>query len=1683
MSAYSQTPSGKKKHGLQQDTSPETFERSEHEIQHELQDALRSGLTVIDIIRSFKMTEWVVGLQAADIDGDGDTEIVIASRDGWIKAFTRFGTLKWDRLLDGHHISALAVMPQWKDGQTELPRVFVGLRGGKVIALDKEGRPISCWEYSTGRIVRQIYVSPSHPENVLVGSEDRHLHVLDSATGQLRWKYHTTGWVRCVFACDVDGDGEEEILCGSGNKHLYIFDTQGKLLYDFDTGYQVYALYAAPLEASGPVSILMSSDRKDLLAWLVTRTATGTWAHRKVWQLPSKAEERLFERCIHSICVQDINQDEVPEILVGSEDGHLVILDPQGQTLWKQNLRSCIYRIAADDINHDGNIEVLVGTEGRNTYVLQLDLPQNLFATIQRLYSELARFYSFHSIAANLTARESTLLEDIFVEEPSSHPQRMELEEAKRLVQEQQYEQALPILLRLLRQKVQHCWSEPFTSQGYIWTACFSKLADSSSDELVIGTDQGNIYALDTSREVGVSIWEPPFVDRTASRARMVSPGPMIQSPFASILAVLGKHRIVLLDYQGKLIKDHTLNEDKKEWIRSAYYSPDDTGTSGEIILGREDNNISFWDSSLNSETGHIDVTQGVETVYAYDLLKNGTIQIISGMLKNGVYVHSREGKEIWHFETQDRVQALFVADIDKDGYAEVIAGSEDRNIYVLDYAGHIKWRYRTMRGVMDIDVCDIKLEKDPEDIQKRTLKILMSGADGYLYMLNADGDLVWKYQCPNRVRLARARDMNHDGKYEIAIAYENQLELLQILDRNELVRLIDSCWEHLVDNEMDHKKLRQLAEHQDEYIRGSALARLAGSDGLEAEDFRCIQKPLKEKGDISLEVRRELVRAMVNLSRAEKDREEHVHQAKQLLERLYRDPEAEIRLEVVQVLPLLDAELFFEYLERSTDHADIWVRRAVVRRLDSLIERYPRQVFPLLLKTARDEDEWVRQETGRVFAHYFDAHVEQLVADLFTLLGQGSDPLLIQQIAYSVKRPALRGFFQNLVRQMTQLSLIHIAEILEEAIYCIGKVNELGPFYGEELLQVYEEFHQLLSAKTIAAIAGYQRVTRSDILHNTPPLANANQLVATIDRLERVARTIAMYERRQTVGERVSTLLTAQDLLEEARSDFRWLNWATNMPGQPGTIHSPGDHILTLLIEQWSSVIKAELARMHGSANLVVKLENTVVPRAEEVIVSFHVKNDGQCAADNVQINLEESEDFGIIGKGQYRFAQISTAFPESVDFVLHLYGNSARLAFHLVFDDAEKRGKDLHFAEEIVVRDRQRPYHFIANPYTTGTPIRDKAMFYGRKKDLQILSASLGSTSANRVVLLWGQRRMGKTSLIYQLVKKLAIGRYAPVFIDLQALSLKDDMSHILEGFAQCIYREIFHYKNIHVPEPVHEKFRVDASAAFEEYLSDALKQLPEHRLVLLIDEFDAIRRYTDRDGEQILHYLRNLMQHYPGLNFLLSGAPQMPYMEGYHAVLFNIAQEHHLKKLEREDASDLIREPVRDDLEYDSLALEKMLSLTNGWPYFIHVMSEKLIAYCNSIRKSYVTVSEINAALKLVLDEQASSMRWIWQDLSTPTEKLVLSLLAQEKGEEGHVFSLNDIQREFDAYGAPFVHRDVVEALRKLSRGDFVEEHFNGTQYRIPVGLIKAWLRKDEPPERVVREEKFLDDEVDS
>ena len=266
------------------------------------------------------------------------------------------------------------------------------------------------------------------------------------------------------------------------------------------------------------------------------------------------------------------------------------------------------------------------------------------------------------------------------------------------------------------------------------------------------------------------------------------------------------------------------------------------------------------------------------------------------------------------------------------------------------------------------------------------------------------------------------------------------------------------------------------LTHHSDEFIRASALARLAGQRQRHEEDVKRFQEALRMEE--SLEVKKELVRSIVMLLMLSPNQEENARQARSFLRQLSADPDSDIRLAIVSILSKvleIDEGLCFEYLEYFTHNADMWVRRAVVRQLDKLVKDHPERVFDLLLATIHDEKEWVRQETGRTLSLHFAVHPESVIHDSIALLAVQTKTEVLEQISSSSGQPVMKRWFQCLKMLVTELNEQTIVSLLDEAIEAIKDLQEFTPIYGDDFYQVYSEFRRILQIRSSSALARYQ--------------------------------------------------------------------------------------------------------------------------------------------------------------------------------------------------------------------------------------------------------------------------------------------------------------------------------------------------------------------------------------------------------------------------------------------------------------------------------------------------------------------------------------------------------------------------------------------------------------------------------
>ncbi|MCE5241138.1 hypothetical protein LLH23_21960 [bacterium] len=309
-------------------------------------------------------------LVAADLNGDGKMEALTGGTDRALRAIGADGRLLWktplpDQVLD------VAAGDINGDGQVE---VIAGCADHTLYARKADGSelwtvkpPARSYERPgyrgvppfTGplRVVFTADLEGDGKQEVLVGSGNWWGYCFDG-TGQLRWS--GCNWAHqptCGVAYDLDGDGKREVAMGNTYAGAQVWDWQGKEAgYLNATGHAgPTALAAGDLTGNGKGTVVMG-DRAGWLQFL-------EWKGR---QLPSYQ----IGSEITSLALSDLNGDGKLETVAGAKNYLLYGFDSEGKLLWHRNLLDVPRQVKAADMNGDGKPELLVAGEDRTVRVL-----------------------------------------------------------------------------------------------------------------------------------------------------------------------------------------------------------------------------------------------------------------------------------------------------------------------------------------------------------------------------------------------------------------------------------------------------------------------------------------------------------------------------------------------------------------------------------------------------------------------------------------------------------------------------------------------------------------------------------------------------------------------------------------------------------------------------------------------------------------------------------------------------------------------------------------------------------------------------------------------------------------------------------------------------------------------------------------------------------------------------------------------------------------------------------------------------------------------------------------------------------------------------------------------------------------------------------------------------------------
>ena len=369
------------------------------------------------------------------------------------------------------------------------------------------------------------------------------------------------------------------------------------------------------------------------------------------------------------------------------------------------------------------------------------------------------------------------------------------------------------------------------------------------------------------------------------------------------------------------------------------------------------------------------------------------------------------------------------------------------------------------------------------------------------------------------------------------------------------------------------------------------------------------------------------------------------------------------------------------------------------------------------------------------------------------------------------------------------------------------------------------------------------------------------------------------------------------------------------------------------------------------------------------------------------------------------------------------------------------------------------------ILNPYIAGAPVTESSMFFGREEVFGWIERSLAGKYVDHILVLHGQRRVGKTSVLKQIPNFLG-DQYIQVFFDLQGRT-NTTLDRFLWWVAREIARTLTREHGFEVPRPDRKAFSEDTESLIDDFLPALQPKLGEKILLLTFDEFDTLAREDIQEtlAKPLIAYLRRLMD-LDGLNFIFSigsSGNKLENMQASYTDFFKAALYRKISFLDKKNCQRLITKPVEEVIEYGRRAVSRIYEITAGHPYFTQLMCHELFSLCQKTGERKITDDDVKSVIEDVIERGTVNLKFVW-DEATDLEKWSLASLAQQ--EDGT--STQDLAKILREQRVRFVENDLNSSLIRLRDKDVLTQDNDFIIY-----LMRLWLQKNRPLDRV-REE---------
>lgn len=276
--------------------------------------------------------------------------------------------------------------------------------------------------------------------------------------------------------------------------------------------------------------------------------------------------------------------------------------------------------------------------------------------------------------------------------------------------------------------------------------------------------------------------------------------------------------------------------------------------------------------------------------------------------------------------------------------------------------------------------------------------------------------------------------------------------------------------------------------------------------------------------------------------------------------------------------------------------------------------------------------------------------------------------------------------------------------------------------------------------------------------------------------------------------------------------------------------------------------------------------------------------------------------------------------------------------------------------------------------NPYIAGAPVLDDSMFLGRED----LIARVLQTIHGNSILLHGERRIGKTTLLHHLKRRLQglddpAYKFFPVYVDLQGTPE--------DRFFSTIARDVLEELAGHLGgRSAAERFADGVVYGYYDLVGDLRQVLEKLRastnkrvkLVLLIDEVDELNSYDPRVNQRLRSlFMKSFAE---DMVAVVAGVSIRKHWESEGSPWYNFFEELEVKPFDERQAAELIERPIRDVFGLEKGLTQRVIALAAGRPYLIQKLCTALVDRAHRLGRSRLTIADLDAVREVVEGPEA-------------------------------------------------------------------------------------------------------------